>query len=211
MLQPLPGSRREVNNIDKLLRKNGWQTTVLTGREATASAVKTAQSPTVLHLATHGYFWENLRNKELPFGAGYAKEEPMLRTMLFFAGAQNTIQQKTTAAQADDGILSAFEAQNLRLDGTELVVLSACNTGAGVVKTGEGVFGLQRALKVAGAQNLLLSLWSVDDQVTQLMMSTFYAQWLSGQSRPTAFRAAQETVRAKYPQPFYWGAFFLVE
>ena len=89
-------------------------------------------------------------------------------------------------------------------------MLSACKTGQGKVQNGEGVYGLQRALRIAGAQSLLLSLWDVDDEVGRTFMQTFYEQWLSGKSKLEAFRYTQLAIKAKYPHPFYWAGFILI-
>ena len=117
----------------------------------------------------------------------------------------------------DNGVLTALEAGNLDLTGTELVVLSACNTGQGEVKNGEGVFGLRRALEEAGAQSILMSLWSVPDKETLDLMQAFYKLWLSGTEKHEAFKQAQLVIREKVKQahngkdlPYYWGAFVLV-
>ncbi|HYG18746.1 MAG TPA: CHAT domain-containing protein, partial [Ohtaekwangia sp.] len=112
--------------------------------------------------------------------------------------------------QNDDGILSAFEALSLNLDSTQLVVLSACETGLGTFHPGEGVYGLQRSLMAAGAENVLMSLWKVDDFATQALMTSFYQEWLqSPQDIRSAFRQAQRNIRKIRPQPYYWGAFVL--
>jgi CHAT domain-containing protein len=99
---------------------------------------------------------------------------------------------------------------NLNLDNTELVVLSACETGLGEIKNGEGVYGLQRAFQVAGARNLIMSLWKVNDIVTQQLMVSFFKHWLNGKSKHAAFAQAQKEIRTKYPAPYYWGGFVLL-
>ena len=128
----------------------------------------------------------------------------MIRSGIVLAGVKNTEKEKT-----EDGILTAYEATNLDLDGTDLVVLSACQTGLGEVRNGEGVYGLQRAIMVAGANNLLMSLWKVDDDATAFLMTSFYSEW-EGQKNPDEFREIQIALRKKYPHPFYWGAFVML-
>ncbi len=210
-LSPLPGSEKEVKSIAALLQKNGWTVTVTLGKNASEESVKKERSPRVMHLATHGYFLEDehKNSQTSSFQTQYVGQNPLLRSMLFFTGAQNTLDH-APAPGREDGILTAYEAQNLHLENTDLVVLSACNTGLGKIENGEGVMGLQRAFQVAGAKTVIMSLWSVDDAVTQLLMSTFYENWLAGKSKAVAFRAAQQRVKEKYPQPFFWGAFVLV-
>jgi CHAT domain-containing protein len=219
-LAPLPGSQQEVADLSGLLQRNGWETTLRTGEAADEAAVKSVKSPRLLHLATHGYFLANERSGTAGLSRGEVERNPMLRSMLFFAGAQNTLdgqalpQNLPTATpnpQLDDGILTAYEVQNLDLKNTELVVLSACQTARGKVQNGEGVYGLQRALRIAGASSLLLTLWDVDDRVGQAFMRHFYEKWLGGSTKAEAFRWAQQQVRSQWPQPFYWAGFVLVE
>lgn len=210
-LDPLPGSRQEVSDLSNLLQRNGWQTTVMTGKAAEEAAVKSLRSPRLVHLATHGYFLANERSGTAGLTRGIIEKNPMLRSMLFFAGAQNTLDQKPLSGSTEDGILTAFEAQNLDLKNTELVVLSACQTAQGKVQNGEGVYGLQRALRIAGAKSLLLTLWDVDDKIGQEFMRLFYEKWLGSSSKKEAFRWAQTKVKEKHPQPFYWAGFVLME
>jgi TonB family protein len=143
-------------------------------------------------------------------------EDPMLRSGLFFAGANRVLQGEKPAEDLEDGILTAYEATGLNLQGTELVVLSACETGMGKIANGEGVFGLRRALQEAGAQAVLMSLWAVPDRETQELMTLFYNKWLAGEDKQQALHDAEmelrATVKARYGEdrPFYWGGFVLV-
>jgi CHAT domain-containing protein len=139
--------------------------------------------------------------------SGPLPENPLLRCGLALAGANTWLQGGTPPDDAEDGLLTAEDVSGLDLLATELVVLSACDTGLGEVRTGEGVFGLQRAFTLAGAKTLVMSLWSVPDEQTRELMEDFYRRILTGQPRADALRDAQFAVRQKYPDPFYWGAF----
>lgn len=218
-LPELPGTAAEVTAIDRLLRQSGWQTTLYTGDRALKASVQSVHGPRVVHIATHGFF---LVDHPAPDNSGRAvrlrsaSDDPMLHSGLFFAGANRTRSGVALPAGADNGVLTAYEASQLNLQGTELVVLSACETGVGEQGNSEGVFGLRRALQEAGAQAVMMSLWSVPDQETQELMALFYAKWLGGLDKPEALRQAQlaerEVVRKRYGKdlPFYWGAFVLV-
>jgi CHAT domain-containing protein len=215
-LPELPGTRIEVNKIAGQLKKSAWKTSLYLGDAATEENIKLVKSPTVLHIATHGFFLTDVndKKKEKVFGIEPIKaaENPLLRSGLMFTGADNTIQQIETkeTQNKDDGILNAYEAMMLNLDKTELVVLSACETGLGEIVNGEGVYGLQRAFEVAGAKNIMISLWEVSDEVTQELMTTFYRNWLISGNKQTAFVKAQLEIKKQYPAPFYWGAFVMV-
>jgi CHAT domain-containing protein/Tfp pilus assembly protein PilF len=218
-LNPLPGTQLEVNAIDKLLNASGWQAAMFTGDRALKVAIEKVRSPRVVHIATHGFF---LSDQELAQKSGTsggqrpAGGDPMLRSGLFFAGADRVRAGTVPAPGLDDGVLTAYEASQLDLQGTELVVLSACETGLGQQSNSEGVFGLRRGLQEAGAAAVMMSMWSVPDRETQELMTLFYAKWLGGLDKPEALRQAQlgerETVRERYGKdlPFYWGAFVLV-
>ncbi len=217
-LLALPKTEKEVESIQSMLKRAGWQTQAYTGGRALKVAIQHVQSPRLLHLATHGFFlpdqesWKNVFQGDLPPGL----EEPMLRSGLFLAGADRFLSGAPSVADLDDGVLTAYEAAGLNLQGTELVVLSACDTGLGVLKNGEGVFGLRRALQEAGAESVLMSMWKVPDRETQELMDLFYGNWLAGMDKHEALRQAQLEVRKKvknrygYDVPAAWGAFVLV-
>jgi tetratricopeptide (TPR) repeat protein len=223
-LPPLPGTGAEVDAIAALMQKQSWKTEVFTGDLALKTVVERARGARVVHLATHGFFLPDQQAKASDFLSAERSdpqtsglEDPMLRSGLYFAGADRTVEGKATAQDLDNGVLTAMEAGNLDLHGTALVVLSACNTGQGEVKDGEGVFGLRRALEEAGAQEVLMSLWSVPDQETLELMQRFYANWLSGMEVHESLKKAQLELRAQVKAehdgrdlPFYWGAFVLV-
>jgi tetratricopeptide (TPR) repeat protein/CHAT domain-containing protein len=225
-LNPLPGTQQEVETVTALLATQHWETQTYTQQRALEEAVKQVQAPRVVHLATHGFFETDQQVRQRAGSLGensqpVGMEDPMLRSGLFLAGAQRTLSHQSSTGQAaasdlDDGVLTAYEATQLNLQGTELVVLSACETGLGKTQNGEGVFGLRRALQEAGTETVLMSLWSVPDQETRELMTLFYQKWLAGKDKADALREAQQemrqVVRGRYGKdaPFYWGAFVLV-
>jgi CHAT domain-containing protein/tetratricopeptide (TPR) repeat protein len=217
-LKPLPGTEAEVALVAQVLSQAGWQTEAFTKERALEEAVKSVRSPRVLHMATHGFFepdQEHQRRETLD-DLDSSLEDPMLRSGLYLAGANRVLQGQPPVAGVEDGELTAYEATALNLQGTDLVVLSACKTGLGELKNGEGVFGLRRALQEAGAESVLMSLWSVPDEETQNLMTRFYKKWLSGMDRAEALQKAQLEVRQEVRKhygadlPYYWGAFILV-
>jgi CHAT domain-containing protein len=136
----------------------------------------------------------------------------MIRSGLILAGAKQTWLTGTHLEGFEDGILTAYEISQMNLSGTELVVLSACETGLGDIIGNEGVYGLQRAFKIAGAKYLIMSLWKVDDLSTQAFMTTFYRHWLKEKQHiPQAFQTAQREMREKYPGAYDWAGFVLIE
>jgi CHAT domain-containing protein len=216
VLSELPGTKEEVEVIKATLEKHGMHAALFTEINANEHDIKRIKDPDVLHIATHGFFLEDPKEEDL---AGYAKMEkeyymnPMMRSGIFFSGANKTYEINTANINAlsefEDGMLTAYEAMNLKLDRTELVVLSACQTGLGKIKNGEGVFGLQRAFKLAGAKAIIMSLWPVSDDATKDLMISFYSNWTKTGDLYGAFKTAQLDVKKKYPQPYYWGAFVL--
>ncbi|NHE58974.1 tetratricopeptide repeat protein [Cyclobacterium plantarum] len=224
-ISPLPGTLAEVEQLASILDGEGISTQALLEHSASEDVLKKVKSPRILHIATHGFFEpESEQNREglnrEMFMSGLGKEtvsdNPYLRCGLYLAGAETTLKNRGNPdfqrpEGQEDGILTAYEATLLDLRGTELVVLSACETGLGVTKNGEGVYGLQRAFQVAGAESVIFSLWKVADQQTQEMMGLFYQNWLQkDMTKRQAFKAAQQTIKEKYNDPYFWGAFVMI-
>jgi CHAT domain-containing protein len=220
-IAPLPNTKAEVENIGKILQAKGFKTQTLLGDQALEEAVKAVKSPRILHIATHGFFEADVTKKDslqaddfMGIQRAKAAENPLLRSGLLLAGAENYLKTKKLSNDHENGILTAYEAMNLDLENTELVVLSACETGLGEIKNGEGVYGLQRALRIAGAQSVLMSLAKVPDATTKILMEAFYENWLTkGMNKHEALKQAQLTVRKmpQYAAPVNWAAFVLVE
>ncbi len=218
--QYLPGSEDELIKISNLFETNSISTKSIKGYQATEESFKSigenTSSPTVLHIATHGFFFpdskiKNMENLELA-GSGFRfSENPLIRSGLIMAGANAAWQGKPIPKDFEDGILTAYEISNLNLSSTKLVVLSACETGLGDIQGSEGVFGLQRAFKMAGVKNIIMSLWQVPDEQTGELMEYFYSFWLNGESINKAFNKAQKQMRKKYNDPYYWAGFVLIE
>jgi MYXO-CTERM domain-containing protein len=208
---PLAETRAEAERVAALL--DGAE--VVVGADATESRLKALHGPRVLHVATHGYF---LADKAQRLGAqsrGLELEavgerrkleldDPLLRSGLAFAGAN--VVPEALLGVGDDGLLTAMEAASLDLWGTKLVVLSACETGVGEVRNGEGVFGLRRALSLAGAETQIISLWKVDDSATRALMEATFEALTKGAGRSEALRQAQLAMIGRHP--YEWAAFF---
>ena len=190
----LPGTAEEGRTVSALLK----EARVISGAAATEAALKRVAGPRVLHVATHGFFLQPEEES-----TARVPENPLLRSGLLLAGANRR------ESGTEDGILTALEASGLDLGGTKLVVLSACETGLGQVRAGEGVYGLRRALIIAGAESQVMSLWKVDDKVTRDLMVEFYKRLLAGQGRSAALREAQLAIlgRPGTDNPFYWAGF----
>lgn len=207
-LPNLPGAEMEVQEIGSLLSSCGWIVNVIKNADATEAKLKATLNPSILHIATHGYFSDSdpVLSKVTP------GNNPMFKSGLFLSGALNSYahyRQGEFQDSNNDGILSAYEASNLHLQKTRLVVLSACETSLGDLETGEGVYGLQRAMMVAGARNLITSMTKVDDRATQYLMTAFYEEFLKTDNVALSLERAQLKLREKYPDPRVWGAFLL--
>jgi len=211
---PLPASAREGKAVaDILAAKMGRAVSYLEGRNASEESLETMlQTPRILHIATHGYFCPRAQYSDL----SSATESPLLYAGLALAGSNQMIRKPTdTTAATDDGILTALEASGLNLQGTDLVVLSACQTGMGTVQEGEGVYGLRRAFQLAGARAVVMSMFNVPDMTARDLMTRFYTDWLSGTTKSKALRNAMlAELRYRREQrgaahPLFWGGFIL--
>jgi len=216
LIASLPGTKKEIETISGITQTNGFTTSIYTQREATEANFKKIDAPSLLHIATHGFFLpENETAGEKVFGVDVteARENPLLRSGLMLTDAESTMAESapgTEVNSTNNGILTAYEVITLDLKDTDLVVLSACETGLGEIKSGEGVYGLQRAFQVAGAETVVMSLWKVSDEATQKLMTSFYQNWMGGKSKEEAFAQAQKSLQSDYPEPYYWGAFVML-
>ncbi|MCQ2605084.1 MAG: CHAT domain-containing protein [Bacteroidales bacterium] len=200
----LPGTKKEVWEIQSVLKeKSSIHSVIYEGMQATEESLKTLPKggPSILHIATHGFFLDNSAD---------SLKNSMDKSGLMFAGANVEWTNPGSRDSAEDGILTAKEISHLDLRKTELVVLSACQTALGIVSD-EGVYGLQRGFKMAGVKTIIMSLWSVDDFATQMMMSEFYSQLTNGKSKKEAFSIAQSKVRKTFEDPFYWSGFIMLD
>jgi CHAT domain-containing protein len=208
----LPGTQREVEQIQPLYKK-ARSYTMLQASEEAVKNLQGRQSPDVLHLATHGFFFKEGEPKRDAEGKSIEfkfSQDPLIRSGLMMAGGNLRWKGETLPAGIEDGILTAKEVSAMNLMNTKLVVLSACETGLGDIKGSEGVFGLQRAFKMAGAKYILMSLWAVPDEATKDFMLHFYTDLKKGKDIESAFRATQTAMRKQYSEPYYWAGFVLM-
>jgi len=218
-LPPLPGTEAEATSLQALAAESGWQTKSCLGKDATETSVRNTKKPGVLHLATHGFYLnsftpagpEGSRGMSVVGAMETAEEkkknekgvDPMRASGVAFTGAQQTLtswSQKKAPNPETDGVLTAEEVGALRLDGTWLVTLSACETGVGEARSGEGVFGLRRAFMIAGAENLLMTLWPVADETTAKIMTDFYKEAFATGDAPASLAKVQRDWLVKLRQ-----------
>lgn len=221
-LMPLPGTVREVHDISELFSRTNCPVECVMGSQATEDCLKAVggSDVNVLHIATHGFYQSEAAAADAS-AVSFTREErtsadnALSRSGLFMAGASAAFDETPVPANMDDGILTALEISNLDMTDMNLVVLSACETGLGDI-TGDGVFGLQRGFKKAGAKSILMSLWKVDDEATCLLMTEFYRNWIGeGKTKHDALELAKRAVRSYtekgWDDPKYWAAFILLD
>jgi CHAT domain-containing protein len=219
----LPATQKEIEDIQRHFKLNNKTTLSFSGLEATESSLRALEgdrAPEIIHIATHGYFAPDpkedhgkTRGRNLGQVNRYtAADNPLLRSGLMMAGSNASWKGTSILPGEVDGILTAQEVSNLNLLNTQLVVLSACETGLGDIKGREGVFGLQRAFRLAGAKYLLLSLWRIPDEETSEYMQLFYSELLKQNDISKSYKSTQRFMRQKYPNsPMKWAGMVLVE
>jgi CHAT domain-containing protein len=219
VFSPLPGTQQEAIALGALLP----QATVFTGAQATEAHLKRVHGPAILHIATHGFFladqpptaalaqrglvaqdFGRLTDHPPQTGPPGPSDNPLLRSGLALTGANDR-----QGGEGEDGVLTALEAAGLDLWGTKLVVLSACETGVGEVRNGDGVYGLRRALVLAGVESQVMSLWQVSDEATRDLMVAYYQRLRAGEGRTEALRQVQLSMLhgPTWQHPFFWASF----
>jgi tetratricopeptide (TPR) repeat protein/CHAT domain-containing protein len=219
----LKGSEIEVKEIANTLKNSGWETTISDGKSASEYQFKqelNVKSPGVIHISTHGFAFPEKEIKDpteflIEEKMSYKiSEDPMVRCGLMLSGANlswNGDSKKMIETTGDDGILTAAEVANMDLSNTKLVVLSACETGLGKIESSEGTFGLKRGFKLAGVDQIIVSLWKVPDNETMELMTLFYSELAKSNNIDSSFSKAQKVMRNRYPfEPQKWAGFVLV-
>jgi len=209
----LPGTEKEVDELNKLLKEKGWVSEEYMEADASEDKIKAINSPRIFHIATHGFYTKTEPGnaaKELTENEAMMAENPLMKSGLLLTGGGDVLAKTKHNYNMESGVLTAYEAMSLNLDKTDLVVLSACETGLGEISNGEGVYGLQRAFLVAGAKVLIMSMFKVDDEATQKLILNFYKKWLNSGNLRQSFIDAKKELRADFPEPIYWGAFMMI-
>lgn len=216
----LPGTKEEAETVNKTLKKSGISTKLFEGESANEESFKALshKGNSYLHIATHGFFLQDSKDISMnKFVLNNYKVDneralsPMQLTGLLFAGANRAWRNTNVIPGIEDGILTADEISQIDLRGTEVVVLSACTTGLGEFSSPEGVFGLQRAFKLAGVKSIVMSLWEVSDEATSKLMQLFYENLTRGMRTHDAFRKAQLKLKKQNDDPFEWAGFVLLD
>ncbi|MBT1708300.1 CHAT domain-containing protein [Fulvivirgaceae bacterium PWU5] len=212
-ISALPGTEKEVTQVQFMLKQKGWLTAEYMEKLASEEKIKELKNPKIFHIATHGFYRPSMQvslEQEIEGNEAMLAQNPLMRTGLLLRGAGDLMDKTQYNFNMENGILTAYEAMSLNLDKTDLVVLSACETGLGDMEAGEGVYGLQRAFLVAGAKVLIMSMFKVDDEATQKLMLKFYQKWLNTGNLRESFIGAKKELRTEYPEPIYWGAFIMI-
>jgi len=214
----IPSTKKEIENIYRLLKGKGVLVSVFDSIAANEESFKSLhrRSPNILHLATHGFVIDTPQkakgNKFVATTNIYSQKDSYLMWAgLMLAGGNNIWQGRFNLTNVEDGILTADEISRLDLSNTKLVVLSACETARGKVDPIDGVYGLQRAFKLAGVQTIVMSLWKVQDDTTAMLMTQFYTYLTNGMEKHQALWAAMMDVRKKYKDPYYWAGFVMLD
>ena len=224
---PLYGSRKEIDQIKNELTQNGIQCSVFADSDGTEESFKklSGSKINIIHLSTHGMYIstdeeEKVNHKNFQFVISEdvpdvdEETQSLSRSFLVMSGGNMLLRKDSTPKSKDDGILTALEISHLDFSDLDLVVLSACETALGKIDT-EGVYGLQRAFKKAGANTILMSLDKVDDEATQILMVEFYKNLMAGKSKHQSLKDAQKYLRefdnGKYDKPEYWASFIMLD
>lgn len=209
----LPFAALEIDSIHNVMSSK--KVSILAGTDASEANLRKEMGniPDVIHLATHGFFIADVRDAlKVPYMKRHAMSvnSSMQRAGVALAGAERSWSGKDAVTDNNDGILTALEVAEMNLRGVRLVTLSACETALGNFSF-EGVYGLPRGFKQAGVESMLVSLWSVNDKATSEFMTEFYRNWKKTKERHSAYRMAMKKIREKYPEPFYWASFIMLD
>ena len=213
----LPNTQAEIDNITALLSASKIKVISYSGVEGTEESFKALDGthPGLLHIATHGFYLPFSIADSTDLGVDHEKliaatRNALVRSGLILSNGGRAWKGESIPQEVEDGILQADEIASVNLSGTSLLVLSACETALGDISS-DGVYGLQRAFKMAGVETIIMSLWEVDDRVTSLFMTYFYEAWTSGKTKHTAFVSALKKLIKQYPNPYYWAAFIMLD
>ena len=220
----LEHTKEEIDIIAEEFDKVKWECLIDSAAMGTEESFKALSGKNIgcLHIATHGFYYakedaDNARYKFMLIDNDMisAEDKALTRSGLLMSGANHILEDEELPDNVEDGILTAKEIADIDLRGLDMVVLSACQTGLGDISQGEGVFGLQRGFKKAGANSILMSLWEVNDEATQILMTHFYKNLVSGQSKRQSLQSAQRYLReynkGHFDEPKYWAAFILLD